>query len=269
MNRYKRRFNQLKKKKDKALVPFVTIGDPDYKTSLEIVKTIIDNGADVLELGFVFSEPIADGPTIQTAGVRALKKGANTDRNFNFIQEIRKYDCEIPIGILVYSNMIYQRGIKRFYQDCAKSGIDSVLVADLPIEEAEEYIKAARNNKVDAVFIVSPLTDKKRLKKVIKKTRGFVYIVSRLGVTGARKDIQESTLKLIRRVKKHTKLPSCVGFGISRPEHVKSVLGAGADGAIVGSAVVKIIEKNLKRKKVMLDKVGNFIKRLKNATKDN
>lgn len=267
MSRYNRVFKGLKKKKEKALVPFVAIGDPDYTTSFSIVKTIIDSGADVLELGFVFSEPIADGPTIQAAGVRALKKGANTDRNFAFIKKIRQYDDKIPIGVLVYSNLIYQRGIKKFYLDAKRAGIDSVLVADLPVEEADDYVKAARKNKVDTVFIVSPLTDKKRLSKILKKVRGFVYIVSRLGVTGARKDVHADTLSLVRRVRKHTKLPLCVGFGISKPEHVRAVLKAGADGAIVGSAVVKIIEKNLKRKSVMLKKIEAYVRLMKNATK--
>ncbi len=266
MNRYKKTFNRLKRKKEKALIPFVVVGDPNYKISLEIVKRIIKSGADILELGFVFSEPIADGPTIQTAGVRALKAGVNTDKNFDFIKQIRKFNKDIPIGILIYANLIYQRGIDRFYRDAAKAEIDSVLVADLPIEEAGEYIKAARKNKVNTVFIVSPLTSNERLKKITKKVRGFVYVVSRLGVTGAREDLEEGTLKLLRRIRPKTKLPLCVGFGISKPEHVKAVCKAGADGAIVGSAIVKIIEKNLKNRSLMLKKIENYIKSMKEST---
>ena len=269
MTRYKKLFGKLEKNKEKALIPFVVVGDPNYKIGLEIVKTIISAGADILELGFVFSEPIADGPTIQTAGVRALKSGVNTDKNLNFIKQIRKSNNEIPIGILTYANIIFQRGIDKFYKDAAKAGIDSVLVADLPIEEADDYIKAARKNKIDTVFIVSPLTSNERLKKITKKTKGFVYVVSRLGVTGARADLQEGTLKLLKRIRPKTKLPLCVGFGISKPEHVKSVFKAGANGAIVGSAVVKIIEKNLRNRKIMLKKIGDYIKLIKNATKNN
>jgi tryptophan synthase alpha chain len=262
---YRKTFSRLRKKKEEALVPFVVIGDPDYKTSMDIVKTIIDSGADILELGFPFSDPIADGPTIQAADTRALRKGIDTLQCFKFIQEIRRFS-PIPIGLLVYSNLIYQRGIDRFFADCKKAGVDSVLAADVPAEESSLILKSARRHRVDTVFIVSPLTVGKRLDNILSKTRGFVYIVSRLGVTGARKDLGDSTLSLIRRVKRKTKLPLCVGFGISKPEHVQAVLKAGADGAIVGSAVVKIIEKNARSRKRMLAKLGNFIKGMKKAT---
>jgi tryptophan synthase alpha chain len=266
MDKYKKTFNQLKKRKEKALVPFTVIGDPNYKTSLQIVKAMVKGGADILELGLAFSDPIADGPTIQSADVRALSHKINTDRVFNFIKEVRKF-TKIPIGLLVYYNLIYQRGINRFYKNAKLAGVDSVLVADMPVEEYDEIVKAARKNKVDTVFIVSPLTNNKRLKKILRKTRGFVYVVSRLGVTGARSDLQKSTLDLIRRIRPYTKLPLCVGFGISKPEHVKNVLNAGADGAIVGSAVVKIIEKNLKNKNKMLKEIENYVKKMKEATK--
>lgn len=266
MTRYKKTFQKLKKNKEKALVPFVVAGDPNYKLSLEIVKTIINAGADILEIGFSFSEPIADGPTIQTAGVRALKSGSNTDKNFNFIKQVRKF-TDVPIGLLIYTNLVYQRGIDKFYKDAANAGIDSVLIADLPVEEAGPYVKAAKKHKVDTVFIVSPLTDNKRLKKIASKTKGFVYVVSRLGVTGARQSLQQGTLKLLKRIRPKTKQPLCVGFGISKPEHVKAVCKAGASGAIVGSAIVKIIEKNLKNKKAMLKKIENYVKLMKNATK--
>ncbi len=268
MSRYKKLFNRLRKRKENALMPFVVVGDPDYNTSISITKALIDSGADILELGLPFSDPIADGPTIQGADIRALNKKINTGNIFNLIKQVREYS-NIPIGLLVYANLILQRGISKFYADAAKAGIDSVLVADLPIEEADEYIKAAKKHKVDTVFIVSPLTSNERLKKIIKKTRGFVYVVSRLGVTGARADLQEGTLKLLRRIRPRTKLPLCVGFGISRPEHVKAVCKAGANGAIVGSAVVKIIEKNLGNKKAMLKKIEDYIELMKDGTKNN
>ena len=267
MDRYLKKFSRLKKNKEKALVPFVVVGDPDYVTSLDIVKTIIRSGADILELGFTFSEPIADGPTIQAAGIRALGSGINVDKSFDFIRLIRGFDDTIPIGILIYANLVFQRGIDIFYEDAAKAGIDSVLIADLPIEEALPYVKAARKNKVDTVFIVSPLTSNERLMAIIEKVKGFVYVVSRLGVTGARQDLQGSTLDLLKRIRPQTRLPLCVGFGISRPEHVKYVVDAGADGAIVGSAIVKIIENNLNNKKLMLNHIGSFVKELKQATK--
>lgn len=268
MSRYKRLFDDLRKRKENALMPFVVVGDPDYNTSVNIIKALIDSGADILELGLPFSDPIADGQTIQGADIRALNKKINPGKIFNLIKQVREYS-NIPIGLLVYANLILQRGIGKFYADAAKAGIDSVLVADLPIEEADEYIKAAKKHKVDTVFIVSPLTSNERLKKIIKKTRGFVYVVSRLGVTGARADLQEGTLRLLRRIRPRTKLPLCVGFGISRPEHVKAVCKAGANGAIVGSAVVKIIEKNLGNKKAMLKKIEDYIELMKDGTKNN
>ena len=267
MKSYNAVFKKLKQKNEKALVAFTVIGDPDHKTSLEIVKKIIDSGADILELGLPFSDPIADGPTIQAADNRALKSKIDTDKVFNFIKEIREYNNDIPIGLLVYGNLIFQRGIKKFYSDASRAGINSVLIADVPPEESDEYTKAAKKHKIDTVFIVSPLTSNERLKKIDKKIRGFVYVVSRLGVTGAKASLKESTLDLIRRVRKFTKKPLCVGFGISRPEHVKAVIKAGADGTIVGSAIVNLIEKNIKNKKRMLDKIGNYVKSMKNATK--
>ena len=263
---YTKTFNKLRRRKEKALIPFVVIGDPDFNTSLKIVKTTVGAGADVLELGCAFSDPIADGSTIQAADVRALSKGANMDKNFKFIKKVREF-TDIPIGLLVYYNLIYQRGTKKFFYDCKLAGVTSVLAADVPIEESDDIIQAARKHKIDTVFIVSPLTDNKRLKLILKKTKGFVYIVARLGVTGARADMQQSTLKLIKRVKKQTKLPLCVGFGISKPEHVKEICKAGADGAIVGSAIVKLIQNNLKNKSSMLKKIENYVKSLKSATK--
>ncbi|MEK6949979.1 MAG: tryptophan synthase subunit alpha [Nanoarchaeota archaeon] len=266
MASYKETFKELKKRKQGALVAFAVIGDPDYKTSLEIVKKIIDSGTGILELGIPFSDPIADGPTIQAADIRALKNGMNTDKAFDFLSEIRNYNKKIPIGLLVYGNLILQRGIGKFYSDAAKSGVNSVLAADVPIEEADDYIKAAKDNKVDTVFIISPLTSDERIKKISEKTTGFVYVAGRLGVTGARSTLEESTLTLIKKITKITNKPLCVGFGISKPEHVKAVIKAGADGAIVGSAIVSLIEKNANNKSKMLEKIGHYLKSMKKAT---
>ncbi|HLC96496.1 MAG TPA: tryptophan synthase subunit alpha [Candidatus Nanoarchaeia archaeon] len=262
---YKKTFQRLKKGKEKALVPFVVIGDPDYNTSLQIVRKIAEAGADILELGYAFSDPIADGSTIQAADTRALANGINTDKCFNFIRKVRGF-TDVPIGLLVYSNLVLQRGINRFYADARNVGVDSVLLADVPAEESGEFIQAARKNKIETVFIVSPLTNNIRLRRIVAKTKGFVYIVSRLGVTGARGQLDKGTLSLVRRVRRQTKYPLCVGFGISNPEQVRSVLAAGADGAIVGSAIVSIIQHNLRDKKKMISQIGRFVQKLKQAT---
>lgn len=262
MKTYKEVFNNLKSRKQGALVPFIVIGDPDYRTSLEIAKKIVDSGADILELGIPFSDPIADGPTIQEADIRALKSGMNTDKVFEFISELRKH-TNIPIGILCYYNLIYQYGLSKFYSKASKSGINSVLIADAPLEELTDSLKEVAKKKLDTVLMISPLTSDQRIKQIASKVTGFIYAVSRLGVTGASTDLHSSTLELVKRIKKYSDKPLCVGFGISKPEHVKAVIDAGADGAIVGSAIVDVIGKNISHKKKLVEDVREFVKALK------
>jgi len=263
MKSYQQVFSELRDKG--ALVPFIVIGDPDYETSLNIAKKIVDSGADILELGIPFSDPIADGPTIQEADIRALKNGMNTDKAFEFVSDLRRY-TDIPIGILCYYNLIYQYGLPRFYSNAAKSGINSILIADAPLEELSDSLKEVTKNKLDSVLMISPLTSDERIKQIASKVTGFIYVVSRLGVTGIKSDLRSSTLQLVKRIKKHTDKPLCVGFGISKPEHVKAIIGAGADGAIVGSAIVDLIGKNLKDKKKILSELDRFLKTMKNVT---
>ena len=265
MKSYNEVFRNLKNSKEGALVAFTVIGDPNYKTSLEITKKIIDAGADIIELGLPFSDPIADGPSIQAANVRALNDGINTDNVFEFVKELRKY-TDIPIGFLSYYNLIYQRGIKKFYSDSRKSGVNGILIADVPIEEYNTIFKNAKDTNIDTVFMISPLTDNKRIKKIAKSTTGFIYAVSRLGVTGARSNLEKSTLILIKRIRKFTNKPTCVGFGISKPEHVKSIIKAGADGVIVGSAIVDLIAENINNEEKMLNYIYAYIKSMKVAT---
>jgi len=257
LSRYKKAFDALKKKKEGAIMPFAVIGDPDYETSLKIVKILAEKG-DMLELGIPFSDPIADGPTIQRADARALKNGFDTDRIFDFIREVRKF-TDKPIGLLVYYNLMYQYGVDRFCNKAKESGADSILAADLSLEESNDFIEAAGKNKIDTIFLVTQLTNTERLKKILERAKGFVYIVNVLGVTGARADLGKATLELIKRVRVHTKLSLCAGFGISKPEHVKAVLKAGADGAIVGSAIVKIIEENQNDKERMLKEIEEYL----------
>lgn len=266
MKSYKEVFAELRIKKEGALIAFAVIGDPDYKTSLEITKKIVDAGADILELGIPFSDPIADGRTIQAADIRALANGMNTDKAFEFVKELRKY-TDVPIGFLTYYNLVYQRGLEKFYHDAKKAGVNSILIADLSIEEAEPVISVSEKTGVDTVFMISQLSDDGRIKKIDSISNGFIYLVSRLGVTGTRDELQASTLSFIRKVRKFTNKPLCVGFGISTPQHVNDVIKAGADGAIVGSAIVDIIGKNLNDKKNMLNEIADFIRQLKQATK--
>jgi tryptophan synthase alpha chain len=261
MKTYKDVFAELNRA---AVIPFFVIGDPDYKTSLKIVKTAIDAGADILELGIPFSDPIADGPTIQKADVRSLKNGMKIKKALQFIKEIKKHK-DIPIGLLMYYNLIYQYGVERFFRDFHKAGVNSVLVADLSIDDADEIVGPARAAGLDTVFMVTPNTGKDRLKLIASKTTGFIYAVSLLGVTGARKTLSTSVADLIAGIKKETNVPVCVGFGISTPQHAAQVARAGADGVIIGSKIVSLIEDNLKNKKKCLSEISKFIKRVKSV----
>lgn len=231
-----------RKRKGEALfLPFVVLGDPDRKHSLEIIHTLIKNGADALELGLPFSDPPADGPVIQEADTRALRSGMRIDDCFALLKEVRS-TTDIPIGLLVYFNLIVQRGIDKFYRDCAESGVNSVLIADVPLEHAEEILPAAKKHGIEPVFLVSEVTSNERLKKIASIAHGYLYVVSYLGVTGVTDVALEDTVRMtIERARKYTTLPLIVGFGINSPEQVSAAVRAGADGVIVGSRIVREI----------------------------
>lgn len=263
---YSEMFKRVKTKKEGAFVPFIVAGDPDFETSLEIVKTYVKNGADALEIGLAFSDPVADGPTVQAADIRALKSGITTKKGFEFIMKIREF-TSIPIGLLVYYNLIYKMGIDEFYKTARESGVNAILAADLPPEEAEDAVFASEKYGVQQIFMVAQTTTNERLQKISEMCNGFLYVVAVMGVTGARKDLKISTVELVERVKSHSNLPIVVGFGISKPEHIKNVINSGGDGAIVASALLDIITENLHDKKMMLDKISIFCRELKAATK--
>ncbi len=260
MNRIDQKFIDLKKQGKPAFMPFAVGGDPNSPTSLKIVKTLCQI-ADFLEIGFPYSDPLADGPTIQVADMRALASGANTDLVFDLVAQVRK-SYQTPIIVLVYANLVLQRGIEKFYRDAATSGIDGVLIPDVPIEEIEVFAKGAAKNKIRQIFLITQMTDNERLKKIVRHAQGFLYLVSVLGVTGARQKFGSETEKFIRRIRKQTNLPLCVGFGISNPQQFKAMIKAGADGVIVASAIVDVIAKNLKKKN-MLTRVSKFVKQFK------
>ncbi|ODS42562.1 MAG: tryptophan synthase subunit alpha [Candidatus Altiarchaeales archaeon IMC4] len=258
-------FQNLKEKNEMALMPYVCVGDPDGETSAEIINAIIDAGADVMELGLPFSDPIADGPTIQAASERSLKSGMNTDRYFKVC---KKVSGRIPFISMTYYNPILQYGLERFAQSCKESGISGIIVPDLPVEESGPLHDACKKSGIDLIFLVAPTTTETRMKKILKDASGFIYLVSLLGVTGARKNLGGSLDSLVKKTNAKTKLPVCVGFGISKPEHIKNMKGIGADGAIVGSAVIDVIAKNKDNRGKMLEELSMFIGKLKSATKD-
>jgi tryptophan synthase alpha chain len=262
MKTYQEVFAELKGRRRAALIPFFVIGDPDFEASLAVVKAAVDAGADVLELGIPFSDPIADGPTIQKADVRSMRSGMNMHKALEFIKAVKSHK-DIPIGLLMYYNLIQQYGIQRFFQDFHKAGVNSVLVADLSIDDAQEILAPAQAAGLDTVFMVTPNTQPGRMKLIASKTTGFIYAVSLLGVTGSRETLSNTTEGLIRQLKGLTNVPVCVGFGVSKPEHARTIADAGADGVIIGSRLVAMIESHLNDPAQAIAEVTSFLAEVK------
>lgn len=261
-------FEKSKDNNEGIFIPFVVAGDPTYDTSLEIVKQLVENGADALEIGFPFSDPVADGKSVQDADLRAFESGMTIEKCFTFLEEVRKF-TDKPIGLLLYYNIVYKHGIDSFYEKLSKIGVNAVLIADLPPEESKDAIEAANKHDLEQIFIVSQATSNDRLKDITKIVGGFIYIASVMGTTGARTEVEQNTTELIKRIREHTDIPLCVGFGISQPEHVKEVLNAGADGAIVGSALINIIKDNLDNEDKMFEEIIEYMTLMKQATRSN
>jgi tryptophan synthase alpha chain len=263
--RYQHCFARLAKEKRGAFVPFVTLGDPNPELSLAIVDTLIANGADCLELGFPFSDPLADGPVIQGANLRALHSGTTPSRCFEMISKIRANHPNTPIGLLLYANLVYANGVLNFYQRAKAAGVDSVLVADVPVEESVPFVTAAKSVGIAPIFIAPPNADADTLAKVANSGEGYTYLVSRAGVTGADNAAGMPVHEILDMLKQFNAPPPLLGFGIAEPQQVTAAIEAGAAGAISGSAVVKIIAANLDNPKVMLEQLGTFVKAMKAA----
>jgi tryptophan synthase alpha chain len=264
MKSYREVFSELSNQKRAALIPFFVVGDPDFDTSLALVKAAIDAGADVLELGIPFSDPIADGPTIQKADIRAVASGMNVHKALDFIRQVKAYK-DIPIGLLMYYNLICHYGIDAFFQDFHTAGGNSVLVADMTIDDADEVLGPAGAAGLESVFMVTPNTTPQRMQRIASKTTGFIYTVSLLGVTGSRNALSEAVDGLVGRLKGLTDVPVCVGFGISTPEHARTVADAGADGVIIGSKIVGMIEANLGDRDKMIAEITDFLAEVNSA----
>lgn len=266
MERYDNLFKQLNARKEGAFVPFVTLGDPSPEQSLKIIDTLIEAGADALELGIPFSDPLADGPTIQNATLRAFAAGVTPSQCFEMLAAIRQKHPTIPIGLLMYANLVFSRGIDEFYAQCAKVGVDSVLVADVPIEESAPFRQAALRHNIAPIFICPPNADDDLLRQIASYGRGYTYLLSRAGVTGAENRAALPLHHLVEKLTEYHAAPALQGFGISAPDQVSAAVEAGAAGAISGSAIVKIIEKNLANPTAMLAELKAFVQRLKGAT---
>jgi tryptophan synthase alpha chain len=238
------RFAALSKEARAALVTFIIAGDPDYGSALEILKALPAAGADVIELGMPFTDPMADGPAIQAAGLRALAAGANMKRTLSLVREFRKGDDATPIVLMGYYNPIYVYGNERFLADAKAAGVDGLIIVDLPPEEDAELCLPALKAGLNFVRLATPTTNDKRLPVVLTNTSGFVYYVSITGITGSAAPDTGKVGEAVARIKRHTKLPVCVGFGVRTAEQARAI-AQGADGVVVGSALVDTVRKSL------------------------
>lgn len=239
MSRIDERFASLKASGEGALVCFVTAGDPDIETTRKIVLELERAGADIVEIGIPFSDPIADGPSIQAASMRALENGTNIPAVLSLVRSIRK-ESELPIVLMTYYNPVLYYGIEQFAADSADAGVDGVIITDLTPEEAVEWRTAADCNKISAIFLLAPTSTDERIRMIAGLASGFIYCVSRTGVTGAQMEMAQGIHELVSRIRAHTGKPIAVGFGISKPEHVREVCEY-ADGAVAGSVLVNLI----------------------------
>ncbi|MCX5686761.1 MAG: tryptophan synthase subunit alpha [Candidatus Omnitrophica bacterium] len=244
MNRIDKKFRELKKEKKKAFIAYITAGDPNLATTGKLVIALEKSGADIIELGIPFSDPLADGPTIQAASQRALKSGANLKKIFKTVSAIRK-KTDVPLVFMTYCNPVLRYGLPGFFKACGRCGVDGVIIPDLPAEEAGEIIKLGRKNGIATIFLAAPTSTRKRIINIARNSNGFIYYVSLTGVTGARSKLPAEFKSKVKLIKSVTDKPVAVGFGVSSAAQAKEIAGA-ADGVIVGSAIVKIIgEKNI------------------------
>ena len=243
----------------KAFIPFITCGDPDLETTGAAIRAMAANGADLIELGIPFSDPTAEGVVIQGANLRALRGGVTTDQIFDFVRALRK-DVKIPFVFMTYANVVFSYGADAFISACAELGIDGLILPDLPYEEKDEFLPTCRKYGVDLISMIAP-TSADRIAMIAKEAEGFLYIVSSLGVTGTRSEIKTDLASIVEAVRRNTKTPCAIGFGISTPEQAHK-MAALADGAIVGSAIIKLLERYGKDAP---DKIGAYVKSMKDA----
>ena len=243
----------------KAFIPFITCGDPDLETTAAVVRAAAANGADLIELGIPFSDPTAEGPVIQGANLRALNGGVTTDKIFDLVRDLRR-DVKVPMVFMTYANVVFSYGSERFISTCREIGIDGLILPDVPYEEKEEFLPICRRYGVDLISLIAP-TSEDRIAMIAREAEGFLYIVSSLGVTGVRSEIKTDLGAIVETVRQNTDIPCAIGFGISTPEQAAKMAGI-SDGAIVGSAIVRLIGEHGKDAP---EYVGEYVKRMKEA----
>jgi tryptophan synthase alpha chain len=250
----------FKNRKTRALIPYVTVGYPDIETTFKIVPLIAKSGADIIELGIPFSDPLADGVTIQRASYQALQNGVTTTTCLEVTEKLRK-KADVPLVFMSYFNPLFKYGLDKFCRDCARVGIDGLIIPDLPPEEGVALAKVAVKNNIDAIYLLAPTSTKERIQMVAEYSRGYIYTVSVTGVTGARQQLPRNLSQFIKRARKVTHKPLCVGFGIGTPEQARQVAQI-ADGVIVGSRLIQLIEQD-----PTLKQAGDLVREMKKAMK--
>ena len=246
-------------KEGKAFIPFITCGDPDLETTEAVIRACVENGAKLVELGIPFSDPTAEGPVIQEANLRALRGGVTTDKIFDLVRKLR-VDLTVPMVFMTYANVIYSYGAERFISTCREIGIDGLILPDLPYEEKEEFQPLCEQYDVDLISLIAP-TSENRIAMIAREAEGFIYVVSSLGVTGTRAEIKTDLVSIVNVIRQHTTVPCAIGFGISSPEQAARMASI-SDGAIVGSAIIKIIAKY---GKAAPDYVAEYVKSITEA----
>ena len=246
----------------KAFIPFITCGDPDLETTAKVIRAAAENGADLIELGIPFSDPTAEGPVIQGANIRALAGGVTTDKVFELVAELRR-DVKTPMVFMTYANVVFSYDPERFMARCCETGVGGIILPDLPFEEKDEFTSVARQYGVDIISLIAP-TSENRISMIAKEAEGFIYVVSSLGVTGVRSEITTDISNIVKVIRESTDVPCAVGFGISTPEQAKK-MAAVSDGAIVGSAIIKLLEKYGRD---AASYVGEYVKSMKQAVSE-
>lgn len=272
MSRYEKLFSNLAARNEGAFVPFIMLSDPDPDTALDIVRAAVAGGADALELGVPFSDPVADGPTIQASHIRALEGGATVDSAIDQIRHIRAEFPDLPIGMLIYGNVPFTRGLETFYSEFQEAGADSILLPDVPVREGAPFVAAADKAGIDPIFIAPAQASEQTLQGVAQYSRGYIYAISRDGVTGTEKESETRGLvDVVNNVKRFGGAPILLGFGISTPQHVADAISAGAAGAITGSALTTIVDAHLdennKPTEGLASAVTDFVSKMKAVTK--
>lgn len=257
-----KRIKKVFEKKNKKLITFTTAGDPDLETSFKIINTIINNGADIIEIGMPFSDPMADGPSIQESNVRSINNGTKITDVFEIVKRVRNINNEIPIILMGYYNSIYNLGINNFTKKCVETGVDGLIIVDLQPEEDSELLNKLKKEEIDLIRLITPTTDKNRLKTILLNSSGFLYYVTITGTTGQKSANLEELEKSINKIRSVSNLPIVAGFGIKNKKDVEDI-SAYTDGVVVGSSIVNIIKKNIQNKDVMMNEINLFTQDLK------